>query len=91
MRVLFRFGLIAALCCCLAGAAMAQENTGSISGIVKDQSGAVVPNAKVTLTDTDKGVVVRTAKSGGGGEFSFPALPIGHYSVTVEMPNFRTF
>ena len=91
MRVLFRFGLIAALCCCLAGAALAQENTGSISGTVKDQTGAVIPNAKVMLTDTDKGVVVRNAKSGGDGEFSFPSLPIGHYSVTVEMPNFQTY
>ena len=91
MRVLFRFGLIAALCCCLAGVALAQENTGSISGTVKDPSGAVIPNAKVTLIDTDKGVVVRNAKSGGSGEFSFPLLPIGHYSITVEMPNFQTY
>ena len=91
MRVLFRLGLIVALCSWLAGAAMAQENTGSISGIVKDQSGAVIPDAKVRLTDTDKGIAVRTVNSGGNGEFSFPSLPIGHYAVTVEMPNFQTY
>jgi len=91
MRVLFRFGLIAALCSWLVCAALAQENTGSISGIVKDQSGAVIPNAKVTLTDTDKGVTARTVNSGGAGEFSFPSLPIGHYSITVQVPNFQTY
>src|SRR5438270_6410620 len=91
MRVLFRLGLIATLCSWLLCTAMAQENTGSISGTVKDQTGAVIPNAKVILIDTDKNVVARSAKSGGGGEFSFPSLPIGHYSVTVEMPNFQTY
>src|SRR5690349_10136483 len=91
MRVLFRLGLIVALCSWLLASAVAQENTGSISGIVKDQSGAVIPNAKVTLTDTDKNISVRTVTSGAGGEFSLPSLPIGRYAVTVEMPNFQTF
>jgi hypothetical protein len=81
--------LCALLLICASG--WTQEVTGSISGTVKDPQGAVVPNAKVTLTDTDKNAVIRTVKSGGAGEFAFPALPVGHYSVTVEAPNFQKY
>jgi len=68
-----------------------QSVTGSIAGTVKDVSGGAVPNAKVTITDDEKGVVVRTATTGSVGEFSFPVLPVGRYSVTVEAPNFKKF
>ncbi|MBV8206900.1 MAG: carboxypeptidase regulatory-like domain-containing protein [Acidobacteria bacterium] len=71
--------------------AIAQQNTGDISGTVKDPSGAVVPNAKVTLTDTDKNVVVRTYVTNNSGDFSFPQLTIGHYSILVEAPNFQKY
>jgi hypothetical protein len=69
----------------------AQTVTGSIAGTVKDPSGAVVPNAKVTLTDLDKSVAVRTVNSNAGGDFSFSGLPVSNYSVTVEAPNFQKF
>lgn len=68
-----------------------QSVTGSIAGTVKDVSGGAVPNAKVTITDEEKGVAVRTARTGSAGEFSFPTLPVGRYSVTVEAPNFKKF
>jgi hypothetical protein len=48
--------------------AWAQETTGSISGTVKDSSGAVIAKAKVTLTDTDKNVEAR------------PTFPTCHHS-----------
>src|SRR5262245_26351367 len=87
-----RFCLLCLLATLLCGAgARAQQATGSISGTAKDPSGAVVPNAKVTLTDTDKGISVRTATTGSNGEFSFPQLPVSHYSLAVEAPNFRKF
>lgn len=91
MRSCCRSILVLALFCCLGGAMMAQVNTGSISGTVKDPSGAVVPNAKVTITDIDKNAVIRTANTGGAGEFSFAALPVGRYSVTVELGGFETY
>ena len=69
----------------------AQETTGAISGTVKDPSGAVIANAKVKLTDTEKNIDVRTAITGGGGEFSFAQLPVSRYSLTVEANNFETF
>ncbi|HUJ30059.1 MAG TPA: carboxypeptidase regulatory-like domain-containing protein [Candidatus Acidoferrum sp.] len=79
---------VALLMCVVAGA---QQNTGSISGTVKDPSGAVFPGAKVTLIDSERGVTVRTATTGDAGEFSFPNLPVSHYSITVEASGFRKF
>ncbi len=73
----------------LCASAWAQETTGSISGTVKDPSGAVVPNAQVTLRDIEKNTDVRTAKTGDTGDFSFPQLPVAHYSLTVEASGFR--
>ncbi len=69
----------------------AQQVTGSIAGTVKDQSGAVVPGAKVTITDTDKKIIVRTVTTGDSGAFSAPGLPVGHYSVAVEASNFQKY
>src|SRR5262245_57335541 len=69
----------------------AQNITGSISGIAKDPTGAVVANATVVITNTDTGLTVRTLKTDGAGEYSAPLLPIGHYKVTVEASGFKTF
>ena len=51
----------------------------------------MVPDAKVTLRDTDKNADVRTAKTGATGDFAFPQLPVGHYSFTVEAAGFQKF
>ena len=67
-----------------------QETTGSIVGTVRDSNGAGVPNANVTITDPSKNnLVVRTAVTGAGGEFSIPNLPTSSFSVTAEAPNFK--
>src|SRR5919107_3556402 len=72
-----------------ATAASAQETTGSIVGHVTDSTGAAVTGATVTVTDTDKNVVVRTVTTGDEGEYAVTPLPVGNYSVTVEAPNFK--
>lgn len=51
---------------------------GSISGIVKDESDAVVPKAKVTAMNTDTGLR-QVVMTDGTGAYSFPILPVGHY------------
>ncbi len=63
---------------------------GSISGTVKDPSGAVVPKATITATDTDTGIkqVVRTNDA---GVYSFPVLPVGHYDVDVVADGFKPY
>ncbi len=63
---------------------------GSISGTVKDASGAVVPNAAVTATDTGTGVVHRLVTN-GQGFYSFPELVIGRYDISVEKVGFKSY
>ncbi len=73
----------------LAFSLAAQEITGTIVGTVKDPTGAVVPNATITVLNTDKNVVVRTVTSNAGGEYVAALLPIGHYSLTVTAAGFK--
>jgi len=68
----------------------AQIDTGRIVGTVQDQSKAVVPNAKVTLTNEGTGLVLTTT-SGGTGMYVFTALRIGTYNLAVELPGFQRF
>ena len=65
------------------------QSTGTILGTVKDSSGGVVPQAKVTIVNTDTNDT-RTATTGDDGSFRFPALVAGHYSVRVEKEGFKT-
>ena len=71
-----------------ASSALAQVDTGSIFGIVKDTSGAVIPGARITLTNDDTGLVVAKT-SGSDGEFVFSPLKIGHYSLAAELKGFE--
>jgi len=73
----------------LACVAFGQETTGNIAGTVTDPQGAVVPNASVTLTNTDQNAVIRTVKTDSSGNYAAPLLPIGHYSVKVEASGFQ--
>jgi len=70
----------------------AQATAGSISGVVHDAQGAVIPNAKVTLTNTAQGPAsAREVSSGAEGNFLFtPVLP-GDYSLTVESTGFKKY
>src|SRR3954452_11464575 len=68
-----------------------QETTGTILGTVTDSSGAVVPGATISVTNTDKNALIRTVTSGKDGSFTAPLLPLGHYSVKVESKGFRAF
>ena len=68
-----------------------QGGTGEITGIVKDPTGAVVPDAQVTLTNDATGVA-RNTKSSAAGVYTFPALPVvGTYTLSVAQPGFKEF
>jgi hypothetical protein len=71
-----------------ASLAFSQLVSATIVGSVTDASGAVVPNAKVTLTETNTGVD-RTATTNASGNYTYPNLPPGRYRVTVEMTGFK--
>ncbi|HKW76025.1 MAG TPA: carboxypeptidase-like regulatory domain-containing protein [Terriglobales bacterium] len=72
----------------LSGPAFAQitSQSGAITGTVSDQTGASVPNAKVTLTSGTG--VATTQSTGTTGEFTFPLLAPGNYALNVEAPGF---
>jgi hypothetical protein len=72
-----------------AGMAWGQA-TAQISGTVKDQSGAVLPGAEITATQTETGIV-RNTISNETGFFNLPNLALGPYRLEVSLPGFRTF
>lgn len=87
------FGWITLACLCLllfqSQRVSAQVDEGSITGTVTDSSGAVVPNARVTLLNTDQGLSLETSTN-SSGEYIFSPVRIGHYSVTVTASGFST-
>ena len=76
------------LCSC---ALFAQETTGNISGTVTDGTGAVVQGATITVTQTDRNAVIRTLSTDTTGGYNALQLPIGHYTIQVEAPNFKKY
>ncbi len=70
--------------------AMAQSDNAAISGIVRDPSGAVVANAKVTIKNEATGFERQTTTN-ESGLYNVPNLPPGYYEVRVEAPGFKTF
>ncbi|HSS95524.1 MAG TPA: carboxypeptidase regulatory-like domain-containing protein [Terriglobales bacterium] len=71
-----------------AGIASAQLYTGSITGNVTDPSGALVPNAKVSVVDAEKGYTF-SATTGSDGRYVVRQLAPGKYSVSVEVAGFQ--
>ncbi|HXN18426.1 MAG TPA: TonB-dependent receptor [Candidatus Binatus sp.] len=67
----------------------AQKDTGSIVGVVKDAGGGVVPGAKVTARDVDRGVRFTTTTD-SNGEYVAGPLKVGRYTLTVEKDKFKT-
>jgi hypothetical protein len=79
--------LIVVIFVALATSLMAQQ-TGSVVGTVADQTGAIVPHAKVTLTNLQT-KEVRTINTNGEGFFAFSGVASGDYAVRVEAKTFR--
>jgi hypothetical protein len=77
-----------ALALALPEALFSQAVNATLLGTVTDSSGAVVANAKVLATEVDNGVV-RTSETNNSGNYSFPDLTPGKYSVTAELQGFK--
>jgi hypothetical protein len=84
-----RRGVGVCLAVLVAAAAWAQAPVGTISGVVHDQSDAIIPHASVTIRNVGTGAE-RNLLTGTDGTFSAPALPAGEYTVTAELVGFRT-
>src|SRR6202000_2772646 len=73
----------------LGSTCLAQVDQGAITGVVQDQSGAVVPNAAITVTNTDTGIAFQ-AKTNASGIYVVSPLKIGNYTVTATADGFQT-
>src|SRR5689334_3119127 len=69
--------------------ASAQVTTGTISGSVKDGTGAILPNTNVSVLNEDTGIS-RTMQTDAMGRYLASMLPLGNYRVTVSMDGFQT-
>jgi len=83
-----KLNLLTILTAMLAVTAAAQTITGAFTGTLSDQSGAVVPNAKVTATNTGTNVTY-SATSNDAGVYNLLFLPVGNYSMTAEVKGFK--
>src|SRR5215813_11544127 len=72
----------------MAGAAYAQAVNATLLGTITDATGAVAPNAKITITEVNTGIG-RQARSNENGYYAFPDLPSGTYDVAVELQGFK--
>src|SRR3954465_3443599 len=87
-RVALKRALLSLTILVFAGFAAAQSERGTISGTIRDTSGAVVPQVKVTVTNTatNQPVEVQTNDS---GDFSVVVLRVGNYTVRADKAGFR--
>src|SRR5207249_3817511 len=86
MRLLVRI-VVASLLLSATTTVFAQTFTGSVSGVVKDQQGGVLPGVSVTLTGKTG---TRTTTSDAGGNYRFPAVEPGTYAVSAELSGFKS-
>ena len=75
---------------CFSTNSQGQAVYGSINGTVTDNTGAVVPNATITVTDVSKATSI-TVKSNASGEYLAEHLIPDTYNVKVEAQGFETF
>src|SRR5580698_7223227 len=89
MRIL-RLSLLSLLSLSIPFAAFSQVGNGTITGIVTDPGGAVIPGASVEAKNADTGVVF-PAVSTNTGNYTIPDLPVGNYEITAKVQGFKTY
>src|SRR5688572_27349512 len=91
MRIPVRltFGLAIVLMCALP--VFAQNTSGSITGVVQDPSGAVIPGVRIVLLNQDQGIEARQTVTNEVGLYVFSALPGATYTVSAELPGFKAY
>ncbi len=87
--VVFLVGILA-LAGLLPNRLAGQFTTATLSGTVTDQSGAAIPDSKVTVLNADTGFT-QTVTTGSAGDYLFSRLPIGKYKLTVEKEGMTTY
>jgi hypothetical protein len=74
---------------CVAANVVAQ-NSGSITGTVRDATGAVVPGAQIALSDAQKGIALKTTTN-SGGDYLVAGLPTGTFDLSITAKGFRKY
>ena len=74
----------------MAAPLLAQSDRGTITGVVRDASGMVVPGAEVRIVNEATGITGSTVTS-ESGNYTLPILPIGAYTITVQHAGFKTY
>src|SRR5271166_1003543 len=87
-RFFGRVSLLSLLLAMLACSALAQGTGGRINGRITDPSGAVIPEVTVTITNEATGVSNHT-QSNKSGDYSFPTVAVGTYTIEFEAPGFK--
>ena len=85
---LARCSVLAVLFLSLSSSAFAQLDTGTIVGTVTDTSSAVLPGVTITITQEGTDVALTTVTN-ASGQFTFPGLRVGRYTVAAELQGFR--
>src|ERR1700728_3894254 len=70
--------------------ALCQDPTGTLEGQVSDPSGALIPHAAVTITNSATGFTA-SQQSSGSGTFRFSYLPVGSYRLLVSVKGFSSY
>ena len=81
--------LVLSLCLICSTLTFAQSTGGRILGRVADSSGAVLANVKVTATNDATGIV-RETKTNASGDYVFPEVPVGTYTLSFDLSGFKT-
>src|SRR5215213_2052563 len=89
-NVFARLTLIFCLVAAFAGLASAQTVTGSLVGHIEDATGAVIPGARVTATEVNRGTT-REIVANEEGNYTFSSVDPGVYRVEIQQPNFKKF
>ncbi len=85
---MFKALLVASLLCCFTGS-LAAQTAGTLTGIIQDQAGAVIANAKVSARNLETNQT-RSTTTDSAGRYSFPELRVGSFELTVEQTGFKT-
>jgi hypothetical protein len=88
-HTLYRMVFLAVLFCFVGVPALAQFDSATVLGTIRDASGAALPNANVTIRNLATGISM-TVQADAGGDFLFPNVRAGSYRISAELQGFST-
>jgi hypothetical protein len=88
MQTQLRVLLSAAILAAVFAVPVHPQTFGEVTGHIRDASGAAVPTARITLTNVATNAV-RNGVATESGDYTFPSVPPGFYSIRVEQPSFK--